>query len=217
MSVTYVAVLPVRDETVEFLAGLLAAERARRGYPHRYEGVVLSGPGGAFAALVLRRHPDEAVGRGQRDRQVLAAVARIPAHLGEVMGDLVDPVSVAFGLFFGGLLTFAAPAAMLPRGHQLSTAERHELDALLSKDPTTLTRAQHKRIEALLGIDPTTAGPPPMKTAPRVLTDAEQREVEALLDKDPSQLTPADRTRLTQLLGSDPTDIGGFEKDPTQP
>jgi hypothetical protein len=31
MSVTYTAVLPARDETVEFLAGLLAAERARRG------------------------------------------------------------------------------------------------------------------------------------------------------------------------------------------
>jgi hypothetical protein len=31
MSVTYTAVLPVRDETVEFLAGLLAAERLRRG------------------------------------------------------------------------------------------------------------------------------------------------------------------------------------------
>jgi DDE superfamily endonuclease len=31
MSVTYAAVLPVRAETVEFLAGLLAAERARRG------------------------------------------------------------------------------------------------------------------------------------------------------------------------------------------
>ena len=31
MSVTYTAVLPVRDETVDFLAGLLAAERRRRG------------------------------------------------------------------------------------------------------------------------------------------------------------------------------------------
>src|SRR4051812_45068874 len=31
MSVTYTAVLPVRDDTVDFLAGLLAAERLRRG------------------------------------------------------------------------------------------------------------------------------------------------------------------------------------------
>jgi len=31
MSVTYTAVLPVRDETVDFLAGLLGAERSRRG------------------------------------------------------------------------------------------------------------------------------------------------------------------------------------------
>jgi hypothetical protein len=31
MSVTYTAVLPVREETVQFLAGLLSAERARRG------------------------------------------------------------------------------------------------------------------------------------------------------------------------------------------
>lgn len=31
MSVTYTAVLPVRDETVEFLASLLAVERVRRG------------------------------------------------------------------------------------------------------------------------------------------------------------------------------------------
>jgi hypothetical protein len=31
MSATYTAVLPVREETVEFLAGLLMAERARRG------------------------------------------------------------------------------------------------------------------------------------------------------------------------------------------
>jgi DDE superfamily endonuclease len=31
MSVTYTAVLPVREETVDFLAGLLAAERLRRG------------------------------------------------------------------------------------------------------------------------------------------------------------------------------------------
>ena len=31
MSVTYTSVLPVRDDTVEFLAGLLAAERLRRG------------------------------------------------------------------------------------------------------------------------------------------------------------------------------------------
>jgi hypothetical protein len=31
MSVTYSAVLPVREETVDFLAGLLAAERVRLG------------------------------------------------------------------------------------------------------------------------------------------------------------------------------------------
>lgn len=31
MSVTYTAVLPVRDETVNFLTGLLTAERLRRG------------------------------------------------------------------------------------------------------------------------------------------------------------------------------------------
>ncbi|GAA3261966.1 hypothetical protein GCM10010532_113940 [Dactylosporangium siamense] len=31
MSVTYTATLPVRDETMDFLAGLLTAERARRG------------------------------------------------------------------------------------------------------------------------------------------------------------------------------------------
>jgi hypothetical protein len=31
MSVTYTAVLPARDETVEFLSGLLDAERTRRG------------------------------------------------------------------------------------------------------------------------------------------------------------------------------------------
>jgi hypothetical protein len=31
MSVTYTAVLPVRDETVDFLADLLATERRRRG------------------------------------------------------------------------------------------------------------------------------------------------------------------------------------------
>lgn len=31
MSVTYTSVLPVRDETVDFLAGLLTAERQRRG------------------------------------------------------------------------------------------------------------------------------------------------------------------------------------------
>jgi len=31
MSVTYTSVLPVRNETVDFLAGLLAAERLRRG------------------------------------------------------------------------------------------------------------------------------------------------------------------------------------------
>ena len=31
MSVTYAAVLPVRDQTVDFLTDLLAAERVRRG------------------------------------------------------------------------------------------------------------------------------------------------------------------------------------------
>jgi hypothetical protein len=31
MSVTYTSVLPVRDETVDFLTGPLSAERARRG------------------------------------------------------------------------------------------------------------------------------------------------------------------------------------------
>jgi hypothetical protein len=31
MSVTYTAVLPVRDETVDFLSELLAGERLRRG------------------------------------------------------------------------------------------------------------------------------------------------------------------------------------------
>ncbi|GAB3857947.1 hypothetical protein GCM10027610_095010 [Dactylosporangium cerinum] len=35
MSVTYTATLPVRDETVDFLAGLLTAERARRGTRQR--------------------------------------------------------------------------------------------------------------------------------------------------------------------------------------
>jgi hypothetical protein len=30
MTVTYTSVLPVRDDTVQFLAGLLAAERLRR-------------------------------------------------------------------------------------------------------------------------------------------------------------------------------------------
>jgi hypothetical protein len=148
----------------------------------------------------------------------VAAVARVPAHLADATGNLLDPVTVAFGLLLRGVVTFGEPAATLPGQRRLSTAEQQELDALLSKDPTTLNPAEHKRIEALLGIGPTTVGPPTNEPTP-VLTNAEQQEVEALLATDPSQLTAADRARLTQLLGFDPTDIGGYGQgtpgDPT--
>jgi hypothetical protein len=160
----------------------------------------------------------------------VAAVARIPAHLEKVAGNLLDPVSVAFGLFFTGMIMFAVPMAGPPAAHQLSDAQQRELDALMSKDPAKLTPAEHKRIAQLLGFDPTVGGPPPfMGGAPggpsRVLTDAEQREVEALLAKDPSQLTPAEHARLAQLLGGDPTRLtgpgpdhsGALPGDPTEP
>jgi hypothetical protein len=143
----------------------------------------------------------------------VAAVARIPAHLAGATANVLDPVGAAFGLLLRGMVTFGEPAATLPGQHQLSAAEQQQLDALLSKDPTTLTRDEHKRIEALLGFDPTTLGAPMNKPTP-VLTDAEQQEVQALLDKDPGQLTAADRARLTQLLGFDPTDMG-HGPDPT--
>jgi len=143
----------------------------------------------------------------------VAAVARIPAHFADVMGNLPDPLTVAFGLLLRGMVTFGEPAATLPGQRQLSTAEQQELDALLSKDPTTLTPAEHNRIETLLGVDPTTVDPPTNKPTP-ALTDAEQQEVQALLAKDPSQLTAADRARLTQLLGFDPTAMGAFGPDP---
>ncbi|MEV0133717.1 transposase family protein [Dactylosporangium sp. NPDC050688] len=50
MSVTYIASLPVRDETVDFLAGLLTAERARRGTRQRTRSL----PCHEQAVLVLR-------------------------------------------------------------------------------------------------------------------------------------------------------------------
>jgi hypothetical protein len=57
MSVTYTAVLPVRDETVDFLAGLLAAERAGASrYPRRDPSAVRARAGGAGAAVALGRH-----------------------------------------------------------------------------------------------------------------------------------------------------------------
>jgi hypothetical protein len=150
----------------------------------------------------------------------VAAVARIPTHLAGPTGSPLDPASMAFGLFFEGMLTFGNPAETPPGHRQLSAAEQQELDALLSKDPTTLTPAEHKRIQALLGMDPTVAGPP-VNTPRRVLTEAEQQEVAALMAKDPSQLTAADRARLTQLLGFDRTATGGpgpgLTRDPTEP
>lgn len=171
----------------------------------------------------FRRSGEDAVGTSVPDAlsrlgalpgdSAVAAVARIPDHLADATGNLPDPVSAAFGLLLRGMVTFGGPAATLPGQRQLSTAEQQELDALLSKDPTTLTPAEHKRIEALLGVDPTTVGPPANKPTP-VLTDAEQQEVQALLAKDPAQLTAADRARLTQLLGFDPTALGPFGPDP---
>ena len=50
MSVTYTAVLPVRGETVDFLAGLLTAERVRRGTHARTRSLSVRGQ----AVLVLR-------------------------------------------------------------------------------------------------------------------------------------------------------------------
>ena len=50
MSVTYAAVLPVRDETVDFLAGLLAVERGRRGTRADTRALSVRGQ----AVLVLR-------------------------------------------------------------------------------------------------------------------------------------------------------------------
>ena len=50
MSVTYTAVLPVRAETVDFLAGLLIVERLRRGTRERTRALSVHGQ----AVLVLR-------------------------------------------------------------------------------------------------------------------------------------------------------------------
>jgi hypothetical protein len=49
--------LPIRDETVEFLAGLLAAERVRGGTRRRDPRAVLLRPGGASPAVVPARYP----------------------------------------------------------------------------------------------------------------------------------------------------------------
>ena len=54
MSVTYTSVLPVRDDTVEFLAGLLAAERLRRGTREQTRSLSCHDQ----AVLVLRWFPD---------------------------------------------------------------------------------------------------------------------------------------------------------------
>lgn len=162
----------------------------------------------------------------------VAAVARIPAHLGRSTGNLLDPVSALFGLFFSGMVLFAVPPAAtgVPAPRQLSDAQQHELDALMNKDPATLTPAEHKRIVELLGFDPTLDSPPPFVggvpggPSARVLTQAEQRELEALLAKDPSQLTPAEHKRIVELLGGDPTRMappvlnqsGSAPGDPTE-
>jgi hypothetical protein len=50
ISVTYTAVLPVRAETVDFLAGLLTVERAQRGTRERTRALPVHGQ----AVLVLR-------------------------------------------------------------------------------------------------------------------------------------------------------------------
>src|SRR5581483_10439045 len=70
MSVTYTAVLPVRDETVGFLAGAADRGTGAAGYPCPDPGIVLAGSGGAGAAVVPGRHPDEPAGPGQRHQQV---------------------------------------------------------------------------------------------------------------------------------------------------
>src|ERR687894_5299 len=73
--VTYTAMLPVAEETVQFVSGLLATERRRRGTRGPAAGAGLLPAGGAGAALVTRCHPAGPAGRGQPDR----ILDRLPA------------------------------------------------------------------------------------------------------------------------------------------
>jgi hypothetical protein len=66
MSVTYQAVLDVSDDSVDFLAGLLDAERVRRGTRSGTRALSTPRSRGVGVALVPRRHPDVVAGQGQR-------------------------------------------------------------------------------------------------------------------------------------------------------
>lgn len=66
MGVSYMATLPVRDQTVLCLSGLLHARTCAARYPQGPPGPDPVQTGSPGAALVSRQHPGEAVGRGRR-------------------------------------------------------------------------------------------------------------------------------------------------------
>jgi hypothetical protein len=100
MSVTYTAVLPAREYTVDFLTGLLSAERARRGTRAGTRAV----PARKQAILVLRWFLD-----GTRMRQ-LATDNQISISTGyDYLNEGIDVLAAQTPSLHGALL--AAKAA----------------------------------------------------------------------------------------------------------
>jgi hypothetical protein len=139
----------------------------------------------------------------------LAAVTRLPDDLASPSRlDIVSPI-LGFGLVLPTVIAglFEPIHEEFSEVEEPTPAEFEEIEALMSKDPATLTDAERARLKELIGYDPSKVPPIDPDYQPRELTPAETLEVESLMSKDPATLTDAERARLKELLGFDPMEV----------
>jgi hypothetical protein len=188
----------IPEDTSTSIAGVRATED---GFEARYREFGSSAPSGEPGNAVARL-ADLPAGTEY------GAVQSLPEG---PLWTLGSPIGGPYGGFIGllaGNLTFGWVPLFGPLGPEeipaeLTNEEQAEVDRLLAKDPTTLTKAESGRLEELIGFSPDEAEAPP-----RELTGAEQAEVERLLTKDPTTLTKAESARLKELIGFSPGDAG---------
>jgi hypothetical protein len=108
-------------------------------------------------------------------------------------------------LLFGGFASSSgntsAPTLEVP-----SDADQAELTKLLSKDPSTLTKAEQERIEELIGSQMPAHGSCGTSWSTDGLDAAEVDKLDELMKKDPQKLTKAERKELKEMLGFDPAE-----------
>jgi hypothetical protein len=139
----------------------------------------------------------------------IAATATLPAELASftekggaasgLLGSLLmfGPAGILGGGFGSDLSKISEGAGSDPMDYpNLTDAESKEVERLLSKDPTKLTKAEGARLKELIGYNPLEFADDLDSHAG--LTDAESKEFDKLVTK--STLTDAESKRLDELM-----------------